>query len=129
MKQIATLLVVATLVGCASASVVDQAISKLKAGMTEAQARAVLKPHTLDTGTVYWGGSGARRIYFHVSEGEQIWIEMEGGPDGRVSAIGRRERKQKWTRHRGDSITVEDGPTTKSTLSPEAAPSASPDER
>ena len=78
--------------------------------MTEAEGRAILKPYTIDSGTVYWGGSGARRIYFQISESKQIWIEMDGGPDGHVQIIGNKELKQKWTRHNGDSITVGDNP-------------------
>lgn len=113
MNKIAILLVVATLAGCVSASQVDKAISELKSGMTEAEARAVLMPHTIDTGTLYWGGSGARRIYFQISDANQIWIEMGGGPDGRITMVGSKELKQKWIGHDGDSITVEDGPTSR----------------
>ncbi|MBN2493618.1 MAG: hypothetical protein JXR96_03415 [Deltaproteobacteria bacterium] len=99
------------LVGCASSSPVDKAISELKPGMTEAQVRALLEPHSVDSGTVYWGGSGARRIYFQLSGSEQIWIEMGRGPQGRVAAIGGKEPKQPWTRHDGGSISVGEAAT------------------
>ena len=113
MNKVLAFLVVAALAGCASHRHADQAIAKLKIGMTETQARDLLKPHTVDTGTIYGGGSGARRIYFQISDTKQIWIDMGAGPDGTIRWLGNKEPKQKWTRHYGDSITVGDDPTTK----------------
>ena len=87
---------------------INKALLGLRVGMSEAEVREAIKPHVIKTGTVYWGGTGARRIYFQISEHEQVWIEIDGWSD-RVCLVGKREQKQEWIWHRGDSITIADG--------------------
>src|SRR5262245_19294146 len=82
-------------------------VKQLRVGMTEEAARTALKPVTRASGTVYWGGSGARRVYFQVAPNKQVWVEIGPGPEGKVVQVGPLEPKQRWTRHRGDSITVD----------------------
>jgi len=106
------------LVGCARDQPVDvsgevaakpeMVVSTLRAGMSEEAVRDAMKPVTLDSGTVYWGGSGARRLYFALTEKRQVWVECAGAPGGwKVVEVGRIEPRQRWVRHSGDSITVE----------------------
>ena len=76
--------------------------------MTEDEVRTILKPHTLDSGSVYWGGSGAKRMYFQIAPNQQIWVEIGGSPDNKVVGIGEVEKKQKWNKHTGDSITIDE---------------------
>jgi hypothetical protein len=44
----------------------EAVVQKLRAGMSEGEVRAVMRTVALDSGTVYWGGSGARRLYFEL---------------------------------------------------------------
>jgi hypothetical protein len=76
-------------------------------GMSESEARQVYDPISIDRGVVYWGGSGARRMYWQLDANTQTWVEIGPGPHGCVTEVGPREPKRTWTRHRGDSITVE----------------------
>ena len=77
-------------------------------GMSEGQVRSALKAVALDSGTVYWGGSGARRLYFELPPQRQVWVECAGASGGwKVVEVGRIEPKQRWVRHSGDAITVE----------------------
>ena len=87
---------------------IESALSKISVGTLDSDLVAMLKPHSLDSGTVYWGGTGARRMYFQIAVDKQIWFELSGPADGnRVTVIGKIEPKTKWTRHDGGSITVE----------------------
>jgi hypothetical protein len=86
---------------------IESALSKISVGTSGSDLVAMLKPSSLDSGTVYWGGSGARRIYFQIADDKQIWFELSGPGEGNsVTEIGSIESKTKWTRHDGDSITV-----------------------
>src|SRR5262249_2929120 len=82
------------------------AVAQLKVGMSEAEVRALMKPFAMDSGVVYWGGTGARRVYFAVNRTSQVWVEVGPGPEGRVVEVGPVEPKGRWERHEGDSITV-----------------------
>lgn len=83
------------------------ALSEIEIGMTVKELVAMLDPKSLDSGTVYWGGTGARRLYFQMKAGQQIWFEISGPAEGaRVTQIGPTEPKTEWIRHEGDSITV-----------------------
>ena len=87
---------------------IDDAVSRIQIGLSESELMDALKPISVSTGTVYWGGSGARRVYFQLNPQEQIWFEVAGPSDGNnITAIGPIEPKTKWTHHDGDSITVE----------------------
>lgn len=83
------------------------AVFRIRIGMTEEVVRALLEPHTIDSGSVYWGGSGAKRIYFQIPPNEQVWVEIAGAPDSTVTGIGQIEKKQAWKKHGGDSITID----------------------
>ena len=106
-----------TMVGCSKSSppaAPDAAtdmpaatVAQLKVAMSESEARALMKPVASDSGVVYWGGSGARRVYFEVDRTSQVWVEVGPGPDGRVVEVGPVEPKGRWVRHGGDSITVQ----------------------
>jgi hypothetical protein len=86
----------------------EMVLQKLKAGMTEEEVCTAMKMVALASGTVYWGGSGARRIYFELPQKRQVWVELAGATGGwKVVEVGRIGPKQRWVRHGGDSITVE----------------------
>jgi hypothetical protein len=92
----------------ASAGEAEMVVSALRAGMSEEAVRDSMKPVALDSGTVYRGGSGARRLYFALPEQRQVWVECAGDSGGwKVVEVGRIEPRQRWVRHGGDSITVE----------------------
>jgi len=65
-----------------------------------------MRPISVGWGRVYYGGTGASRLYFQVSTNEWVWLDVSGAPDFSVIAIGRPEPKAKWTRQKGDSIRV-----------------------
>lgn len=50
-------------------------------------------------------------MYYQIAPTKQIWFEIGGSYDGKnfgkVVHVGPIEPKERWTRHRGDSITVE----------------------
>jgi hypothetical protein len=81
-------------------------VAQLKVGMSDAEVRALMKPIAIDSGVVYWGGSGARRVYFEVDRASQVWVEVGPGPQGKVVEVGPLAPKGRWVRHGGDSITV-----------------------
>jgi hypothetical protein len=112
------LLLGVSLVGCArnqvthgsgeSATKPETVVSTLRAGMSEEAVRNTMKSVALDSGTVYWGGSGERRLYFALPGKRQVWVECAGASGGwKVVQVGRIEPKQRWVRRSGDSITVE----------------------
>lgn len=92
---------------CATSPGVDPVAS---VGMSESEVRQVYDPISIDTGVVYWGGSGRRRLYWQLDEQSQTWAEIGSGPEGRVIELGPREPKQTWIRQGGDSIWVEQAP-------------------
>jgi len=107
-KRLPAIFFLAALAGCAATQPSPEAVPELEIGMTETEARQIMGPHAIDTGTVHWGGSGARRIYFQISPTEQLWIEIGSSRrHGRITWVGRIEPKREWTSHGGDSITVE----------------------
>ena len=86
----------------------EMVVSALQVGMSEKAVRSSMMPVALDSGAVYLGGSGARRLYFALPEKRQLWVECGGAADGwNVVEVGRIEPKHRWVRHGGDSITVE----------------------
>jgi hypothetical protein len=87
---------------------IDKALSKIAIGTADHDLIAAITPLALDSGTVYWGGTGSRRVYFQIEPDKQIWFELSGPAGGnRVTAIGPIEPKTKWTRGKGESITVD----------------------
>ena len=83
------------------------AVSNIQIGLSESELMEALKPKCLSSGTVYSGGTGARRVYFQIKPDQQVWFEVAGPSDGNeITEIGPIEPKTKWTRHDGDSITV-----------------------
>jgi hypothetical protein len=83
-------------------------VQGVRAGMSEGQVRSPLKTVALHSGTDYWGGSGARRLYFELPQQRQVWVECAGPSGGwKVVEVGPIEPKQRWVRHTEDSITVE----------------------
>jgi len=86
----------------------QRAMNKLRVGMKEAEVLLLMRRVSVDSGRVYYGGTGAGRLYFQVSSTRQLWLESGGSKsDWRVTAVGAPEPKTKWTRYGGDSITVE----------------------
>jgi len=89
---------------------VNEALARTKIGTTESELREIMKPFILDHGTTYWGGSGARRIFFHLSGNKQVWFEIGGSYAkehiDKVIEIGAVTPKAEWTRYGGDSILV-----------------------
>lgn len=96
-------LVVVLLLGCASRPN-TQTVPIV--GMSEADARAIYEAQSIDSGVVYWGGSGRHRVYFQLDANTQTWLEISGPPSV-VTEVGPREPKSHWTRYQGDSIVVE----------------------
>lgn len=89
----------------------EAAVRRIRVGMLEEEVRAAMKPVAVDSGTIYWGGSGARRIYFELPNNQQVWFDFEGGPPqhSKVHSAGFIEPKQRWIRHTGNSISIEGG--------------------
>jgi hypothetical protein len=87
---------------------VRQVLDGLQVGMDEADAVRHLKPVALDHGTTYFGGSGAKVLYYQLTLESQIGIRIGGSADpatfGKVVEIGRVEPKTIWRRFEGDSI-------------------------
>ena len=100
-------LILALAVGCMAAPSADNALSRITVGMTEAEVVQILGSHVKDKGTVYWGGTGAHRLYFQIGDAQQTWVDIGAGPTFKVVAVGKLEPKVKWTRHGGDSITLD----------------------
>jgi len=83
------------------------AISQLRVGMKETEAVALTRPVATDYGRFYYGGTRRGRLYFGCGSTQQVRLEASGGPASVITEIGSPEPKAKWTRHTGDSITVE----------------------
>src|SRR5262249_47012728 len=73
------------------------ALSRVHVGMCEPEALLLLSRASLDWGRVYYGESGRERLYFQLSSTQQVWLDVTGPPDFRVTAIGEPEPKSKWT--------------------------------
>ena len=93
-----------------------RAIETIHVGMTEEAVLELMRPHALDQGTFYLGGSGARVLYFQIASDKQVSFSIGGGYDLKnfsyVVDVGPIELKVPWIRHRGDSITPGDISTT-----------------
>ncbi len=98
-----TVIIGVFLVACSLTSQPDT----VELGMTEEEARTVLEARSTDSGVVYYGGSGRRRVYFELGPYEQTWFELGPGPSGKVVWVGPTEPRQAWTHHRGNSITIQ----------------------
>jgi hypothetical protein len=86
----------------------EAAVRSLHSGMSEQEVRAALQGITLDSGTVYLGGTGARILYFALLQSRQVWVHCAGPRGGwKVTDVGRIKPKGRWVRYNGDSITVE----------------------
>jgi len=116
MIRIATfMLLVWLLSGCSSpqshseiSQETQKAVNSLRVGMNEAEALDIMRPVSLDWGRVYYGGTGAGRLYFQISDSRQLWLDSGGAlSNWKVTGIGALEPKTKWTHFRGDSITVQ----------------------
>jgi hypothetical protein len=81
-------------------------LGQVRIGMPDKEAAAIMRPVSIDLGTVYLGGTGAKVLYFQVSSSQQVWLTISGAPCV-VARIGKLEPKSKWIQHGGDSITVE----------------------
>ena len=88
---------------------VESALAKISTGTLQSELVELMKPHSLDSGTVYWGGTGKCRMYFQIADDKQVWFELSGPTNGdSVTQVGAVEKKTKWTRHDGDSISVDE---------------------
>ncbi len=85
---------------------IQHTLAQISIGTLDTDLIATLKPKSLDYGTVYGGGTGARRIYFQIAQDKQTWFELSGPPYDNVTMIGPIEAKTKWSRFEGDSIIV-----------------------
>ena len=89
----------------------ERILRQVQVGMAEDELRRTIEPIALDSGSVYWGGSGAKRLYFQISPTEQVWFEIGGSSNpsffGRVIEIGPVEPKKKWNRSNDGSVMVE----------------------
>ena len=105
MTRIVTFLLAAVVVSACSLRQTSP-LAGVLVGMSAEAAISQMRPQSSDWGRVYWGGSGASRLYFQTSSTQQVWLEVSGAPDFAVTAIGAPEPKTEWTHHSGDSITV-----------------------
>lgn len=87
----------------APATELEERLERIQLGMDEHEVVALIGAEAIDSGAVYWGGSGAKRLYFQISPTEQVWFEIGGSYDaenfGKVVRIGPIEPKTQWTRH------------------------------
>ena len=85
----------------------QSAMGRLRVGMKESEAVAIMRPVSLDWGHVYYGGTGAGRLYFQVSSAQQLWLDSGGSfSNWRVTNIGVLEPKTEWRHFGGESIVV-----------------------
>lgn len=96
------MLLTSTLLGC-SAAPVRAPISWV--GESEADVRGAYASHAIDSGVVYWGGSGRRTLYLALENGTQLWFDLD--LRGTVVGAGGPEPKGRWVHYDRDSITVE----------------------
>lgn len=96
------LLLASTLLGC-SAAPVRPASSWV--GQSEAEVREAYASRAIDSGVVYWGGSGRRTLYIALEEGTQVWFDLD--LRGAVEMAGGPEPKARWVHHERDAITVD----------------------
>lgn len=83
------------------------AINALRVGASEADVLALLRPVSLDSGRVTWGGTGSGVLYFQVSATQQISVEIDGTKGFVVSRIGKLEPLGVWTRDRFGGLSVQ----------------------
>jgi hypothetical protein len=85
------------------------AVAKLRRGMTEAEVRRQMKAFVVDSGKIYFGGTGHSRLYLALPGNRQLWLDLGGTIDDyKVVIVGRIEPKQAWRRFDGDRIVVAD---------------------
>jgi hypothetical protein len=72
------------------------AIETLRVGMPEHDLVALMRPLSLDSGRVTFGGTGSGRLYFQVSKTQQIWADIDGTKGFAVFAIGKPEPLGAW---------------------------------
>jgi len=86
----------------------EAVVQEIRADMSEGEVRTAMKTVALDSGTVYFGGSGAKRLYFELPQQRQVWVECAGASGSwKVVEVGHIEPKQRWVRFTGDSIIAE----------------------
>jgi len=115
MSRIAYSLWIASLLaGCSEAGTkasippeTQAAMSRLRLGMTEDAALAVMRPVALDTGRITFGGTGSGLLYFQISPTRQFHVEMGPGPDFKITRIGHVEAKRKWIRDSRGNLSFE----------------------
>lgn len=105
MTRIAPFLLAAVVLSACSSRQTSP-LAGVRVGMSAEAVISQMRPRSSDWGRVYWGGSGASRLYFQTGSTQQVWLEVSGAPDFAVTAIGVPEPKTEWTHHSGDSITV-----------------------
>lgn len=74
-------------------------------GQSEAEVRGAYASRVVDSGVMYWGGSGRRTLYIAFEDGTQVWFDLDF--HGTVKNAGGPEPKVRWVHHDRDSITVE----------------------
>jgi hypothetical protein len=82
-------------------------MSRLRVGMTEDAALAVMKPAVVAWGRVTWGGTGRSLLYFQVSTTQEFWLEVGPSPAFKITRIGDLEAKRKWTRDSRGGMSVQ----------------------
>ncbi len=86
----------------------ETVVQTIHVGMSVSEVRTAMKVVSLDSGTWYFGGTGAFRLYFELPQQRQIWVNCERTPTGvwKVVEVSKIEPKQEWVHHEGDSISV-----------------------
>lgn len=96
------MLLAAALLGC---SAVPVRPASSWAWQSEAEVRRAYASRAIDSGVVYWGGTGRRTLYIALEDGTQMWFDLDF--HGTVKNAGGPEPKVRWVHHDRDSITVE----------------------
>ena len=96
------LLLASALLGCSAASFRP---ASSWVGQSEAEVRGAYASRAIDSGVMYWGGSGRRTLYIALEDGTQGWFVLDFR--GTVEMAGGPEPKTRWVHHERDSITVE----------------------
>jgi hypothetical protein len=114
-RALSFLLIALSVAGCSRGHVgggdkvtplVQAAINKLRVGMTEESALAVMKPVALDYVRITYGGTGSGELWFLVSQRQQFCVALGPYPDFKVQQIGHLQSKTKWIRDSRGALSL-----------------------
>ena len=83
------------------------AIDSLRIGAREDDIVARLKPVSLDSGRITWGGTGSGRYYFRISGTQQLYVDFDGPKGSIATRISPPEPLGVWKRDPRGNLSVE----------------------